>query len=90
VETTEETQDAIAGGRAPMAREDPRTSRNDGQVDRPPQEDKAAQLALLRELKAKLDEDRVRLVLLEQILKQDPHGQAREVHRQIVGDREPE
>ena len=45
VETTDETQDAAAGGRAPAAREDPRTPGNDGQVDPPPQEDKAAQLA---------------------------------------------
>jgi len=72
--------------------------RNDGQVDPPPQEDRAAQLAQLRELKAKLDEDHERLVLLEQILEQDqpcPHGgsihrRAREVHRQIIGDGEPE
>ena len=98
VETTDETQDAVAGGRAPAAREDPRTPGNDGQVDPPPQEDRAAQLAQLRELKAKLDEDRERLVLLEQILEQDqpypPGGsvrrRAREVHRQIVGDGEPE
>jgi len=33
VETTDETQDAAAGGRAPAAREDPRTPGNDGQVD---------------------------------------------------------
>ena len=65
VETTNETQDAVAGGRAPAAREDPRTPGNDGQVDPPPQEDKAAQLAQLQELKAKLDEDHERLVLLE-------------------------
>ena len=58
VETTDETQDAVAGDRAPVAREDPRTPGNNGQVDPPPQEDKAAQLAQLRELKAKLDEDR--------------------------------
>ena len=45
VETTDETQDAVAGGRAPVAREDPRTPGNDGRVDPPPQEDKAAQLA---------------------------------------------
>jgi len=98
VETTDETQDAVAGGRAPAAREDPRTPGNDGQVDPPPQEDRAAQLAQLRELKTKLDEDRERLVLLEQILEQDlpypPGGsvrrRAREVHRQIVGDGEPE
>jgi len=68
VETTNETQDAVAGGRAPAAREDPRTPGNDGQVDPPPQEDRAAQLAQLRELKTKLDEDHERLVLLEQIL----------------------
>ena len=98
METTDETQDAIAGSRAPAAREDPRTPENDGQIDPPPQEDKAAQLAQLRELKAKLDEDRERLVLLEQILEQDqpyPLGEsvrrrAREVHRQIIGDGEPE
>jgi len=64
VETTDETQDAVAGGRAHVAREDPRMPGNDGQVDPPPQEDKAAQLAQLRELKTKLDEDRERLVLL--------------------------
>jgi len=43
VETTDETQDAAAGGRAPAAREDPRTPGNDGQVDPLPQEDRAAQ-----------------------------------------------
>ena len=42
VETTDETQDAAAGGRAPAAREDPRTPGNDGQVDPPPQEDRVA------------------------------------------------
>ena len=98
VETLDETQDAAAGGRAPAAREDPSTPGNDGQIDRPPQEDRAAQLAQLRELKMKLDEDHERLVLLEQILEQDlpypPGGsvrrRAREVHRQIIGDAEPE
>ena len=98
VETTDETQDAVAGGRAPAAREDPRMPGNDGQVDPPPQEDRTTQLAQLRELKAKLDEDRERLVLLEQILEQDQpyprggsvHRRAREVHRQIVRDGEPE
>jgi len=98
VENTDETQDAVAGGRVPKAREDPRTPGNDGQIDPPPPEDRAAQLAQLRVLKAKLDEDRERLVLLEQILEQDqpyPPGRsvrrrAREVHRQIIGDREPE
>jgi len=45
VETTDKTQDAVAGGRAPAAREDPRTPGNDGQVNRPPQEDRTAQLA---------------------------------------------
>ena len=98
METTDETQDAVAGGQAPMAREDPRTPRNNGQVDPPPQEYRAAQIAQLRELKAKLNEDRERLVLLEQILEQDlpypPGGsvrrRAREVHRQIIGDGEPE
>ena len=98
VETTDETQDTAAGGRAPAAREDPRTPGNDGQVDPPPQEDRAMQLAQLPELKIKLDEDRERLILLEQILEQDlpypPGGsvrrRVREVHRQIVGDGEPE
>ena len=98
METTDETQDAVAGGRASVAREDPRTPRNNGQVDPPPQEDKAAQLAQLRDLKAKLDEDRERLTQLERALEQDQpyprgggaHGRAREVHRQIVGDGEPE
>ena len=47
VETTDETQDAAAGGRAPAAREDPRTPGNDTQVDPLPQEDRAAQLAQL-------------------------------------------
>jgi len=36
VETTDETQDAVTGGRAPVAREDPRTPGNNGQVDPPP------------------------------------------------------
>ena len=88
VETSDETQDAVTGGRAPVAREDPRTPGNDGRVDPPPPEDKAAQLAQLRELRAKLDEDRERLVQLELVLEQDqlhPHGggartRAREVH----------
>ena len=62
VETTDETQDIVAGGRAPVAREDPRTPGNDGQVYPPPQEDKAAQLAQIQELRAKLDKDRERLV----------------------------
>ena len=98
VETTDETQDAVAGGRAPVAREDPRTPGNNSQVDPPPEEDKATQLAQLRELKARLDEDCERLSQLERALKQDqplPHGsgarrRAREVYRQIVGDGEPE
>ena len=33
VETTDETQDAIAGSRAPAVRKDPRTPGNDGHVD---------------------------------------------------------
>jgi len=89
VETTDETQEAIAGGRAPVAREDPRTPGNNGQVDPPPQKDKAAQLAQLWELKVKLDEDRERLTRLERVLERDqpyPHDggarrRAREVHR---------
>jgi hypothetical protein len=98
VATTDDTQDAAAGGRAPVAREDPRTPRNDRQVDPPPQDDKATQLAQLWELKAKLDEDRECLAQLERNLEQDqpyPHGggargRAQEVYRQIVGDEEPE
>jgi len=97
VETTDKTQDAVDSGRAPAAREDPKTPGNDRQVDPPPQEERAAQIAQLRELKAKLDEDRERLVLLEQILEQDlpyppggsVHRRPRELHRQIVGDEEP-
>jgi len=41
VETTDETQDVAAGGRAPAAMEDPRTPGNGGQVDPLPQEDRA-------------------------------------------------
>jgi len=56
------------------------------------------QLAQLRELKAKLDEDREWLSQLERALKRDqphPHGRgargcARELYQQIVGDEEPE
>ena len=67
-------------------------------MDPPPQDDKAVQLAQLRELKAKLDEDRERLSQLERTLERDqqhPHGGgargcARDVYRQIVGDEEPE
>jgi hypothetical protein len=98
VATTDETQDAATAGRVPIAREDPRTPRNNGQVDPPPQEGKATQLAQLWELRAKLDEDRKRLTQLERALEQDqpyPHGEgarsrAREAHRQIVGDEELE
>jgi len=79
VETIDETQDAVAGGRAPIAREDPRTHGNDGHVDPRLQEDRAAQLAQLRELKAKLDEDRERLVLLEQISSRTSHTRLAEV-----------
>jgi len=46
-------------------------------VDPPPQYDKAVQLPQLRELKAKLDEDRERLSQLERALERDqphPHG----------------
>ena len=43
---------------APAAGANLRISRNKGQADPPPQDDKAAQLAQLHELKAKLDEDR--------------------------------
>jgi hypothetical protein len=71
VATMDDTQDATAGGQAPAAREDPRTPRNDGQVDPPPQDDKATQLVQLQELKAKLDEDRERLAQLELALERD-------------------
>jgi len=85
VETTDETQDAAAGGRPHAAREDLRTPGNDGQVDPLPQEDRAAQLAQLRELKKKLDEDRECLVLLEQILEQDlPYPPGGSVRRRAL------
>jgi len=81
VATTDDTQDAVAGGRAPVAREDPRTPGNDGQIDPPSQDDKAPQLAQLRELKAKLDEDRERLAQLERALERDqPHPHAGGAH----------
>jgi hypothetical protein len=47
VATTEDTEDAAAGARAPTAGEDPRTPGNDREADPPPQDDKAAQLAQL-------------------------------------------
>ena len=62
VETNDGTQDAITGGRAPIARDYPRTPGNIGQANPPSSEDKATQLVQLWELKAKLDEDRERLV----------------------------
>ena len=40
--TMDDTQDAVAGARAPAAGGDPSTHGNDGQVDPPPQDDKAA------------------------------------------------
>ena len=78
--------------------ETPRTPGNEGQADPPPQDNKATQLVQLRELKAKLDEDRERHNQLEWALERDqphPHrrgarGRARDVYRQIVGDEEPE
>jgi len=45
VETTDKMQDATNGSRAPVAREDPMTPGNNGQVDPPSQQDKATQLA---------------------------------------------
>jgi len=98
VATTNNTQDAAAGARAPAAREDPRTHGNDGKVNPPPQDDKATQLAQLREIKAKRDEDRKRLSQLEWTLERNqPHshgggacGQASDVYRQIVRDEDPE
>jgi len=47
VATMDDAQDTATGGRAPIAREDPRTPGNDGQVNLPPQDDKATQLAQL-------------------------------------------
>ena len=74
VATTDDTQDAAAGGRAPVAREETRILGNDGQVDPSPRDDNAVQLAQLRELKAKLDEDHDCLSQLEQALERDqPH-----------------
>ena len=61
VATTDDTKDATVADRAPAAGGNPRTPRNKGQADPPPQDDKVAQLAQLRELKAKLGEDRDRL-----------------------------
>jgi len=55
--TMDDTKDAAAGARALTAGGDPRTAGNDRQVDPPPQDNKAAQLAQLHELKAKLDKD---------------------------------
>ena len=63
--TMDDTEDAAASARAPAAGGDPRTPGNKGQADPPPQDDKATQLAQVRELKAKLDEDRERLSQLE-------------------------
>jgi hypothetical protein len=98
VATMDDTEDATTGARAPAAGGDPRTPGNNGQADSPPQDNKAAQLAQLQELKAKLDEDHERLNQLERALKRDQphphaggtHGRARDVFRQIVGDEEPE
>ena len=68
VVTMDDTEDAITGARAPAAGGDPWTPGNDGQTDPPPQDDKAAQLTQLKELKAKLDEDREHLSQLERAL----------------------
>ena len=53
--TTDDMEDTAATVRASVAGENPRTPGNDGQVDPPPQDYRAAQLAQLCELKAKLD-----------------------------------
>ena len=56
---TEDDDNAGVTTTAPAVGGDPRTPKQDGRPDPPlPQDDKAAQLAQLRELKAKLDEDR--------------------------------
>jgi hypothetical protein len=47
VATTDDTEDAAAGARAPTAGGDPRTPGNNGQADPSPQDDKAAQLVQL-------------------------------------------
>ena len=63
--TDDDTMDdgnAGAAASALVVGGNPRTPRQEGQLDLPsPQDDKATQLAQLRELKAKLDEDRDRL-----------------------------
>ena len=81
VATTDNTEDdgnVATTAAAPAARADLRTPRNKEYPDPPPpQDDKAAQLVQLRELKTKLDEDRERVDQLELALKQDqtrPHG----------------
>lgn len=81
VATTDNTEDdgnVATTAAAPAARADLRTPRSKEYPDPPPpQDDKAAQLVQLRELKTKLDEDRERVDQLELALKQDqtrPHG----------------
>ena len=74
VATTDDTEDAAVAARAPIVGGDPRTPGNEEQADPPLQDVKAAQLAQLRELKAKLDEDRECLNQLERALEQEqPH-----------------
>jgi len=99
VATTDDMEDdSNAAATAPAMRANPRTPGHERQADPPPpQDDKAAQLAQLRELKAKLDEDQERLDQLERALERDqehPHGggargRARDVYRQIVEDEDP-
>jgi len=82
VETTDEMLDAVAGVRAPAAREDPRTPGNEGQVDPPSARRQSRATCAATELKAKLDEDCECLILLEQILEQDqPYPPGGSVHR---------
>jgi len=79
VATIDDTEDDgnAAAALAPAAEANLRTPGNEGQLDPPPQDDKAAELAQLHELKAKLDEDREHLDQLEWALEQDlahPHA----------------
>jgi hypothetical protein len=68
VATMDDMEDAAAAARAPAAGGNPRTPGNGEQADLPPQDDKAAHLAQLHELKAKLDKDRECVNQLERAL----------------------
>jgi len=69
---TEDDSNAGATATAPAAGGDPRTAEQEGRPNPPlHQDDKAAQLAQLQELRAKLNEDQDRLNKLERTLEQD-------------------